>query len=529
MSATTSLPPATALRRAVLPAAARRPALVDALLASLRDDAALLGDTGAIATWLAQRGAGRRHRAWVSTALPATTVAALRRLAGADDTLVLPAAAANAPPVFVDLVFGCAPDDVDIVLTTIEDPAFPALASARAVRLDAQGAPSDALTGEPLAASMVRLLALNAGGDRHWAITLRVVAGIVASLKLHASVLQRAHAARRDVLARLAGRAIAATPDRAAADALRAELADALQALGRSVAERCRRTVASDSGVQGRMLAEVAKLGESDLAHEHTRQAIRITLSRGLQVDLQQAMRRHVEQDVRAMVDEANALLRELGSMVERALRTDFACAQPCAVPALRTEPFMERVDDLVQIAVRYRGTLPRRGFMHRLAEGRKSIFTVLMFVSLFGSFLGFNWRSHMALGWLFMAGFVVAVAWTYRSWQDDDRERIEEELEKAREQLRMESRRALGDVYRELQAAFVETVESVRRTLVGDVDEGARAAAATMQRESQALREAAQAAARQIEARDAALSTWRQALVRIDTELAALRAEETP
>lgn len=528
MSATTSPPPLATPRRVPATSATRRPAVVDALLASLRDEAGLLGDTGAIASWLAQRSAGRRHRAWASTALPAPVMSALRRLMGSDGSLALRADAAGAAPVLVELAFSAAPDDAaDVVLTTIEDPAFPALASARALRLDAQGALIDALTREPFETSLARLLALNAGSDRHWSVTLRIAAGIVATLQLHASLLHRAHAGRRDVLARLAARAVAAAPDRAVADTLRAELADALQALGRSVGERCRRTVASESGVQARMLAEVAKLCESDLVHEHTRQAIRITLSRGLQVDLQQAMRRHVEQDVRTMVDEANTLLHELGAMVGRALRRDFARAQPCAVPTLRVEPFMERVEDLMQIAVRYRGTLPRRGFVHRLAEGRKSIFTVLMFVSLFGSFLGFNWRSHMALGWLFMAGFAVAVGWTYRSWQDDDRERIEEELEKAREQLRMESRRALGDVYRELQAAFVETVEGVRRTLVGDLDEAARAAATAAQRESQALRDAAQATIRQIEARDAALAAWRQALGRMDTELAALRAEE--
>ena len=377
-------------------------------------------------------------------------------------------------------------------------------------------------------ASLVDWLAEPARRDDGWPLTLAVAAGLVGSLRHHASVLHRAHAARKEALGRLASRAVAMAPDRGAADALRTELADALQALGRSAAERCRRTVASDFGVQSRMAAEVAKTSEADLARELTRQGVRVSLARGLQVDLQQALRRHVEHDVQAMVDEANLLLAELGVMVDRAMRLEFARADACASHRLATATLMERVEDLMQINVRYRGVLPRRGFMHRLAEGRKSIFTVLMFVSLFGSFLGFNWRSHAGLGWVFMAGFIGAVAWTYRSWQDDDHERVEEELEKAREQLRMESRRAVGDIYRELQAAFVEAVESARRVLVGDVEEAARVAAAGAARDSQALRESAQATIRQIESRDAALAAWRQPLPRLEAELLALRTGES-
>jgi len=356
--------------------------------------------------------------------------------------------------------------------------------------------------------------------------TLDIAAGIVMSLDRHADILQKAHAARREALGRIVTRAPAVTSDRNAGDALRTQLADALQGLGRSLAERCRRTAASESGVQARMAAEVEKTSEADMTRESTRQAVRMSLSRGLQTDLQQAMRRHVEQDVRTMADEANQLLAEWGGLVDRTLRGDFGCADPCAIPRLQIEQIMERVEDQMQLNLRYRGLLPRRGFLQRLADGRKSIFTVLMFVSLFGSFVGFNWRTHAALGWVFMAGFLVAVAWTYRSWEEGDRERMEEELDKAREHLRMECRRALADVYRELQMAFVDTLETVRRTLTGSVDEVSRSAAAGSQRAAQTLREESQLSIRHIETRDAALAAWRQRIGRIGTELQALRAE---
>jgi hypothetical protein len=344
---------------------------------------------------------------------------------------------------------------------------------------------------------------------------------IVEALLQHAQQVQAGHALRREALARgLARLPAAGGAERAAVDGVRAELADRLQALERTLREHWRRTLASESGVQARMTAEVARIGDADLAREVSRKEVGLALRREFMADLQHAMRELVEQDLGSMAAQADAVLVEIEVLVERSLREEFGGSPAAPMPRWQTGELLDRVADAMQFNPRYRGALPRRGFLQRLAEGRKSVFAVLMFVSLFGSFLGFNWRTHPVLGWLFMAGFIAAVGWTFRSWKDDERERIEEELEKAREQLATEARRLLGDVYRELQSALGEALEALRRSAIGSVEDAARAAAARAAREAQAQRDAAQSALREIELAEGALAARRQGLLQIQADL---------
>lgn len=535
---------AGASARTPVPAAPSRAAApLDALEACLCDEAGLLGDASRVADGLRRRREGLLHVVGLTGSLGGATARALRDRTQDAGAFVLNDAGGQAHHIELSWM----PADreaglhdltlhvVDAPVTEQDEPgtAAPDVPAAARLRLDAQGEfvlEGPLLAGRaPLERGLEALLSHTAYGARHRSRTAEIALGIVASLQLHAQWLQRAHAARRETLGRLLSRSGASTPDRSTADALRAELTDALQTLDRSLRERCRRTLASEGGVQARMVAEIAKICDTDLAREPARQAVNVSLRRELVIDLQRAMREHVEHDLHSMVEEGNVALADLDALVERSLRGGSGAGALGSLPRWQVAGFIDRVADAMQFNVRYHGTLPRRGFLHRLAEGRKSIFTVLMFTSLLGSFLGFNWRTHPALGGLFMIGFLVAVAWTYRSWQDEDRERLDDELEKAREQLRMEARRLLGDVYRELQAAWAEAIEGARRAGLGLVDDATRAAAARGLRDGQALRDAAQAALRQIEARETPLTTWRQRLARSEAELIALRGREVP
>jgi hypothetical protein len=183
----------------------------------------------------------------------------------------------------------------------------------------------------------------------------------------------------------------------------------------------------------------------------------------------------------------------------------------------------LEKVTGLIQIAVKYRGTLPRRGFFQRLAEGRRSIFTVLMFFSLFGSFLGFNWRTVPVLGWLFLCGFVVAVVYTYRSWVEEDAERIGEELEKARDYLHLELRRVLSEVVRDLQATLIEAIEQQKRSMLAKLEEWLRECTSRAQREAQEAREAGQLALKQVELKERQSQEPLATLAKLDGELGPL------
>ncbi len=129
-------------------------------------------------------------------------------------------------------------------------------------------------------------------------------------------------------------------------------------------------------------------------------------------------------------------------------------------------------ISDMVAVDVRYRGEMPRRGFFQRLGEGRKAVFAGLMVLSLLGSFAGFSWRGVGLLGVAFLVVFVAVVVLTYRTWPQEDAERLDKELERAREQLLTECRRVAGDVQREKLVRLAGHADQLKRQLQLQIDD---------------------------------------------------------
>lgn len=110
----------------------------------------------------------------------------------------------------------------------------------------------------------------------------------------------------------------------------------------------------------------------------------------------------------------------------------------------------IDSLASLLDFKTRYRGEMQQRGFLKRLGEGRRVVFMLLMVFSLFGSMIGFNYRDYAIVGILFLAVFFGAALYTTISWKKDDRHQMQKELDKARDQIRMDLLRAISDVERE-------------------------------------------------------------------------------
>ena len=90
----------------------------------------------------------------------------------------------------------------------------------------------------------------------------------------------------------------------------------------------------------------------------------------------------------------------------------------------------------MLDLDIKYRGEIPRRGFMQRLGEGRRIVFVGMMALSLVGSFVGFNVRKAAWAGVVFLLLFLGAVAFTYRSWRHEEEESFGKEIERVRESV---------------------------------------------------------------------------------------------
>jgi hypothetical protein len=379
----------------------------------------------------------------------------------------------------------------------------------------------------PMRQMLSDFLASSAYRSHYRASYVDEVLEIETAMRAHCRTIKAATAARRDFLGRQASRvSSAATPDRSAVDAARAEIADSLSLLGKNINENLRRALGPEGRIQSRMTAEIGKLGDTDLSREAGKKSIRLTVSAETQNELLRVVRELTEAEVKVIVGRINASLRQISTVVLHGLLGVTGTKPEKLAATVSGEGVFEKAIELVQVVVKYRGTMPLRGFFQRLAEGRRSIFAVLMFFSLFGSFLGFNWRTIPILGLIFMCGFIFAVFYTYRSWVEEDAERIGDEIDKAREHLQMELRRVMSEVVRELQAGFADILEFQKRGMLAKLDGYWREVAGNAQREAQELREATQLALKQIDVRDRQLQDFVAALTRLDADFRVLRAQ---
>jgi hypothetical protein len=200
-------------------------------------------------------------------------------------------------------------------------------------------------------------------------------------------------------------------------------------------------------------------------------------------------------------------------------------------------EPIWGPIDELLHLQTRYAGEIPRRGFLQRLGEGRRVVFTLLMVGSLVGGFMGFNIRRAAGMGPVFLLLFVGVVIYTYFSWRAEDRAVFETELGRLREALSMDFSRLLSEVLRERQNRLQAAIEDVRRDVGVSIDaaqrEAAAGAAAAGEQERRASRtrlRVVEQRLREVQAMGHALARTRQGLDRLHAEAArALAAAARP
>lgn len=126
----------------------------------------------------------------------------------------------------------------------------------------------------------------------------------------------------------------------------------------------------------------------------------------------------------------------------------------------------MEQYKDHMEIKPRYRGERPTRGFFKRLGEGRKSVFMILMTLSIFGSMIGFNYRDYSFMGVIFLSVFLLSFIYTFFAWKKEDKIAMEKEVEKLRDQLHTDFIRVIGEIERENNRELNEQLGQLKELL---------------------------------------------------------------
>lgn len=269
-----------------------------------------------------------------------------------------------------------------------------------------------------------------------------------------------------------------ARPDaevRPAFERIRSSATDELARLTRAVEERGKRATLAEGSMSVVAKGLVDAIDDDQLERTAGTSSIKLTLDEEVRARstaaLRAALREHLREDLGLVRDGFTALRDRVGAELAQAAGT--GAAVDLAAPGERE--IWDGVSEVVDLEVRYKGELPKRGFMQRLSEGRRPMYVLMMVVSMFGAPFGLTRGPGMAFA--FMGLFAFGFFSTYRSWKKQEAERLDKELERAREQLGSQIKRSVADALREESRRLSLAIGDCGRALTRQLDEVMRRA----------------------------------------------------
>jgi len=296
-----------------------------------------------------------------------------------------------------------------------------------------------------------------------------------------------------------------ARPDaevRPAFERIRSAASDELARLTRAVEERGKRATLAEGSMSLVAKELVDAIEDEHLERSTGTSSIKLTLDEEVQARstaaLRAALRDHLREDLGLVRDGLSALRERIGADLARTAGT--GAAVDLVAPDERE--IWNGVSEVVDLEVRYKGELPKRGFMQRLSEGRRPMYVLMMVVSMFGAPFGLTRGPGMAFA--FMGLFALGFFSTYRSWKKQEAERVEKELDRARDQLGSQIKRAVADALREEARRLSLAVGDSGRALTRQLDEVMRrageASSKSRERELRELSKRAETLGKQLE-----------------------------
>lgn len=257
-------------------------------------------------------------------------------------------------------------------------------------------------------------------------------------------------------------------------DALKTAYTETLTRQDKHTQERGKKALLPNAPMMTQLEQFITKLKVEDLDQESGHKAIKLTIKDRFLDELTGQVKSLLKQQLKSDVEFISVAVEK--QLNELEIQIKKLTGQPVSLPLdnMDRRTIWEHIKEQLNVSVRYRGEMPRRGFMARLSDGRRAIMGISMMAMVVGGIFKAVWGVDFRAVIMLVAPLIFfgAIIYSFLVWPKEDAERLAKELDKVRDGLSTELKRLLTELQREKQSKFTEHLDGEKKRITRKLDE---------------------------------------------------------
>lgn len=266
----------------------------------------------------------------------------------------------------------------------------------------------------------------------------------------------------------------AGTTQRHQWDDLRTGLTDNLARLNKNIQALGKKALLPEAELTTQLNQFVARLQVSDLNQEPGHQTIKLSVKESFLDELKSQLKVLLKRQLKNEMTEINKTLNKQQNTIEEQARELTGQPQIIELALPNEKELWSSLKEQLSVNIRYRGEMPKRGFMARLSDGRKAIMGISMMAMVIGGLFKAVWGADFRSMIMLIAPliFIGAIVYSYVVWPKEDAERFAKELDKIHDGLASEIKRLLNELQRDKQAKLTDHFDNEKKSAIKKLDE---------------------------------------------------------
>ena len=256
-------------------------------------------------------------------------------------------------------------------------------------------------------------------------------------------------------------------------DTLRNGINDNMSRLDKRLQEMGKRALLPNESIHTQLNQFVDRLSIDDLNQEPGHSTVKLTVKDQFLDKLKDHVKAQLKQQFKQEVAICSETLVAEQKTIEDQARNLTNQGQTLSINSLPHRDIWAALKDQLSVNVRYRGEMPKRGFMARMSDGRRAIMGISMMAMVVGATFKAVWGVDFRAVVMLMAPliFIGVIVWSYVVWPKQDAERLNKELDRVKDGLSSELKRLLSDLQRDKQSKFAEHLDEQKKSVLRRLD----------------------------------------------------------